>query len=115
MAHHIDLNLTNPGDAPATAYLYFRPIAGIARWSFLVNGSLVELGCVRSPVPYQIAALTLPPGQTRATLDTMTDGGSFYPVEVGVTATPPAPDRAADQRARRVLSEALKLWPLGSP
>ncbi len=91
VAHHVDLNLTNPGDAPATAYLYFRPIAGIARSSFLVNGSLVELGCVRQPVPYQIAALTLPPGQTRATLDTMTDGGSFYPVEVGVTATPPAP------------------------
>jgi hypothetical protein len=91
VSHHIDLTLTNPGDAPAIAYLYFRPIAGIARSSFLVNGSLVELGCVRQPVPYQIAALTLPPGQTRATLETMTDGGSFYPVEVGVTATPPAP------------------------
>ncbi len=91
VAHRVDLNLSNPGDAAATAYLYFRPIAGIARSSFLVNGSLVELGCVRQPVPYQIAALTLPPGQTRATLETMTDGGSFYPVEVGVTATPPTP------------------------
>ncbi len=95
VAHRVDLNLSNPGDAAATAYLYFRPIAGIARSSFLVNGSLVELGCVRQPVPYQIAALTLPPGQTRATLETMTDGGSFYPVEVGVTATPPTPTAPA--------------------
>ena len=91
VAHRVDLTLSNPTDTAATAYLYFRPIAGIARASFLVNGSLVELGCVRQPVPYQIAALTLPPGQTHAALETMTDGGSFYPVEVGVTATPPAP------------------------
>lgn len=92
VAHRVDVNLTNPGGAPATAYVYFRPIAGIARASFLVNGSLVEIGCVRNPVPYQVAALTLSPGQTsRATLETMTDGGSFFPVEIGVTATPPTP------------------------
>ena len=90
--HTIDVNLTNPADAPATAYLYFRPLAGIARASFLVDGSLNELGCVRQPVPYQISAFSLAPRATsRAVIQTMTDGGSFYPVEVGVTATPPQP------------------------
>jgi hypothetical protein len=90
--HTIDIDLSNPADAPTTAYLYFRPIAGIARSSFLVDGNLIELGCVRQPVPYQISAFTLAPRQTsRAVVQTMTDGGSFYPVEIGVTGTPPQP------------------------
>ncbi len=90
--HTVDLTLSNPGDAPAAAYLYLRPIGGIARASFLVNGSLVELGCVREPVPYQISAFELAPGQTsRAVVTTMTDGGSFFPVEIGVSGTPPQP------------------------
>jgi hypothetical protein len=72
--------------------LYFRPIIGIDRASFLVNGTLVELGCVRRAVPYQIAAFDLAPSaQTTATVLTMNDGGSFFPVEIGVTATPPIP------------------------
>lgn len=91
VAHHLDLTLSNPQDTPAVAYLYFRPIAGIARGSFLVDGNLVELGCVREPVPYQLAAFDLAPHETtRAAVETMTDGGSFYPVEIGVTANPPA-------------------------
>jgi len=91
VAHRVDINFANSGDVPATAYVYFRPIAGIARASFLVDGNLVELGCVREPVPYQIASYTLQPRQTaHSVVETMTDGGSFYPVEIGVTATPPA-------------------------
>jgi hypothetical protein len=89
--HAIALALSNPTAAPATAYVYFRPLAGIARSSFLVNGNLIELGCVRQPVPYQIGVFTLAPQQTtQVSVDTMTDGGSFYPVEIGVTGTPPA-------------------------
>ena len=92
VTHTIDVALANPTDAPATAYLYFRPIAGIARASFLVDGNLVEIGCVRQPVPYQIASYDLPAHQNqRAFVQTMTDGGSFYPVEIGVTTTPPQP------------------------
>ncbi|MGA8534927.1 MAG: hypothetical protein WB615_12540 [Candidatus Tumulicola sp.] len=88
----VDVSLSNPGAVPATAYLYFRPIGGIARASFLVDGSLTELGCAREPVPYQIAAFALSPGQSsRAVVQTMADGGSFYPIEIGITATPPAP------------------------
>jgi hypothetical protein len=72
--------------------LYFKPLVGIARSSFLVDGALVEIGCVRVPQPYQIAAIPLAAGASQQVhLDTMTDGGSFYPVEIGVTATPPQP------------------------
>jgi hypothetical protein len=88
--HSIAVGLSNPSPSPSTAYLYFRPIIGIDRASFLVNGNLVELGCVRRSVPYQIASFALAPNeQTTASVLTMTDGGSFFPVEIGVSATPP--------------------------
>ena len=91
--HTINATLNNPSDAPATAYLYMRPIAGVARASFLVDGNLVQVGCVRTPVPYQVATFALAPHQTtRSFVQTMTDGGSFYPIEIGVTATPPQPE-----------------------
>ncbi|MBV8432744.1 MAG: hypothetical protein JO029_00515 [Candidatus Eremiobacteraeota bacterium] len=92
VTHNIDVTMQNAGDAPATAYVYFKPLAGVARASFLVDGNAVELGCMRVPQPYQIASYAIPPRQTiRAFVQTMTDGGSFYPAEVGVTATPPQP------------------------
>jgi hypothetical protein len=90
--HSIAIALSNPSPAPTTAYLYFKPLVGIARSSFLVDGALVEIGCVRVPQPYQIAAIPLAAGVSQQVrLDTMTDGGSFYPIEIGVTATPPQP------------------------
>lgn len=90
--HDIDLTLANPGSSPATAYLFIRPLAGPARGSFLIDGSPVDIGCVRLSVPYQVTSFELAPGQTNRTLvRTMTDGGSFYPVQIGVTATPPQP------------------------
>jgi hypothetical protein len=90
--HTIDVTLTNPSTEPASAYLFFRPLAGPARASFLVDGNLVEIGCVRVSTPYQISTVRLAPGQTNHVLvKTMTDGGSFYPAEIGVTATPPQP------------------------
>ncbi|HXO16908.1 MAG TPA: hypothetical protein VN909_01935, partial [Candidatus Dormibacteraeota bacterium] len=92
VVHAIDLTLTNPGAAPAAAYFFFRPLAGPARASFLIDGNLVDVGCVRLPIPYQVASFNLAPGQTyRTVVQTMTDGGSFYPAEVGVSATTPQP------------------------
>ncbi len=92
VVHSIDLALSNPGASPATAYLYFRPLAGPARGSFLVGSDLVEIGCVRVSTPYQVASFQLAPGQTyRTVVRTMTDGASFYPAQIGVTATPPQP------------------------
>jgi hypothetical protein len=88
----IALTLANPTNASATAYLYFRPMGGVDRGSFLVDGNLVQIGCVRESVPYQVSAFDLAPGQTyHGVVQTMTDGGSFYPAEIGVTTTAPQP------------------------
>ena len=92
VTHTIALTMNNPGSSPFTAYLYFKPLVGPARASFLVGNSIFEIGCVRTPTPYQVTSFELPPGQsTRVTVQTMTDGGSFYPAQIGVTATPPQP------------------------
>ncbi len=92
VTHTIDLTLTNPATTPASAYLFLKPLAGPARGGFLIDGNLFEIGCVRTPVPYQITSFDLGPGQTyRTVVTTMTDGASFYPVEIGLTATPPQP------------------------
>jgi hypothetical protein len=92
VVHTLDLTLSNPSGAPAQAYLYVQPLAGPARGSFLIDGNLVDIGCVRVPSRYQVTAFQLPAGQTQHTVvQTMTDGGSFYPVRIGVTATPPLP------------------------
>jgi hypothetical protein len=92
VSHTINLTITNPGRSPASAYLYFKPLAGPARGAFIVDNNLVELGCVREAAPYQVSAFELAPGQTyRSVVQTMTDGGSFYPAEIGLTATPPRP------------------------
>ncbi len=92
VTHTIDVTLANPGDAAVPAYLYFKPLAGIARATFLVDGNVVQLGCVRVAQPYEVAAYNVGPHQTlRSYVQTMTDGGSFYPVEIGVTQTTPQP------------------------
>lgn len=90
--HTIDLTLENPGAAPAAAYAFVQPLAGPARGTFLLDGNVVDIGCVRVPSRYQITAFQLLPGQTsHVVLQTMTDGGSFYPIRLGVTATAPVP------------------------
>jgi hypothetical protein len=90
--HTIDLTLANPSAVAATAYVFLQPLAGPARGTFLIDGNVFDIGCVRVPSRYQITALPLQPGQTsHAVLQTMTDGGSFYPVRLGVTATAPLP------------------------
>lgn len=88
----VTFTIANPTAAAANAYLYVRPIGGVLRSSFLVDGALVEVGCVRTPVPYQVAAYALAPNQTyRVVVQTMTDGGSNYPAELGITGTAPQP------------------------
>ncbi|MFY9630847.1 MAG: hypothetical protein WAJ94_04475 [Candidatus Cybelea sp.] len=91
IVHTIAVTLENPTAAPAAAYLYVQPLAGPARGSFLVDGNPVDIGCVRVPSKYQVSAFDLPPGQSTHVVQTMTDGGSFYPVRLGVTATAPEP------------------------
>jgi hypothetical protein len=91
IVHTIAVTLENPTAEPAAAYLYVQPLAGPARGSFLVDGNPVDIGCVRVPSKYQVTAFDLPPGQSTHVVQTMTDGGSFYPVRLGVTATAPEP------------------------
>jgi hypothetical protein len=87
----ITFNIDNPGIDPAVVYLYERPLGGVVRSSFLVNNaSLVQPGCVRVAQRYQIGPpVHVPQGQSRVTVQTMTDGGSNYPLEVGITTSSP--------------------------
>ncbi|MBV9438692.1 MAG: hypothetical protein JOZ24_01735, partial [Candidatus Eremiobacteraeota bacterium] len=92
VVHHITFSLANPTDTPQTVYLYERPLGGPVRSSFLVDGQFREVGCVRLPQPYLVTSYQLAPNAAGAsTTVTMTDGGSFYPLEFGVTDAPPSP------------------------
>ena len=86
-------SLANPTAQPATVYLFERPLGGVVRSSFLVDGVLHEVGCVRDPKQrYSIAAFELGAGMRyQLQVLTMPDGGSNYPLEVGISTTAPVP------------------------
>lgn len=95
---NVTFTLVNATNAPATVYLYEKPLGGPVRSTFIVDGTTIETSCARLSQAYQVAAAgqsgayLLAPGQTYAlNVQTMTDGGSNYPLEIGITATPPAP------------------------
>ncbi len=90
----LNFAVTNPTGQAATLYLYEQPMGGPVRSSFLINGTppVVEIQCARASERYQIGApIPVAPGASTVQLQTMTDGGSFYPIEVGLTKTPPSP------------------------
>jgi hypothetical protein len=89
----LEFQIDNPLDQPQTLYLYERPMGGPVRSSFLVNGQLVQVGCARVSNRYQIGdpVVVQPNAKLTLPVQTMTDGGSNYPLEVGLTATPPQP------------------------
>lgn len=89
----LEFQIDNPLDQPQTLYLYERPMGGAVRSSFLVNGQLVQVGCARVPDRYKIGdpVVVQPNAKLMLPVQTMTDGGSSYPLEVGITATPPQP------------------------
>jgi hypothetical protein len=92
VVHRITFALLNPTDDAHLAYLYAKPLGGPLRGTFVIDGQLKELGCVRLPQPYYVTTYQLPPRSSGAsTTVTMTDGGSFYPIEYGVTDVPPLP------------------------
>jgi hypothetical protein len=93
----LNFAITNPTGQTATLYLYEQPMGGPVRSNFLVTAAgatrLTEINCARASEHYQIGTpITAPPGASTVQLQTMTDGGSFYPLEVGLTATPPLPN-----------------------
>ncbi len=101
--HQIAFTLVNPGDAPQSVYLYEKPLGGPVRSTFMIDGQLKEVGCARLPQPYWVTTYQLPPHFTGvSTIVTMTDGGSFYPVELGRDH-----DAAADLHAARRLTGRL--------
>lgn len=86
----IALTLLNPTDAAQQVYLYQKPAGGPVRSVYLIDGQLKELGCVRLPWAYWVTTYELPAHSTGLSKTvTMTEGGSFYPLEYGVTPTPP--------------------------
>jgi hypothetical protein len=88
----ITFDVDNPGARVGTVYLYEKPLGGGVRSVFLVDGAVIELGCARLPNRYEIASFQIAPhAGTELHLWSMTGGGSSYPLEVGVTATPPSP------------------------
>jgi hypothetical protein len=88
--HSISFTYVNPSDAAQVVYLYERPLGGPVRSTFLIDGQLKELGCARLSQPYLVTTYELPAHYTGvSTIVTMTDGGSFYPLELGATATQP--------------------------
>jgi len=90
--HRITFSLDNPTDDPQLVYLYERPLAGPVRSTFIVDGQMKDVGCARLPQQYRVMSYQLAPQSRGAsTTITMTDGGSFYPLEFGVTSTPPLP------------------------
>lgn len=92
IVHRIAFTLINPTDTPRLVYLYEKPLAGPVRSSFYIDGQLKDLGCVRMQQPYWITTYQLAPHTTGlSTTLTMPDGGSFYPLEFGVSETQPLP------------------------
>jgi hypothetical protein len=86
VTHRITFTLVNPTDVPQIVYLYEKPLGGPVRASFFIDGRFKELDCVRMRVPYLLSDYQLPPHYTGVVkMETMTDGGSFYPVEIGAT------------------------------
>jgi hypothetical protein len=83
-------DLNNPTSTAATVYLYAQPDGGVVRNSYIVDGTLVDMGCARLAQRYLVASKQLDP-HASATMHvlTMPDGGSNYPVELGVTTVAP--------------------------
>lgn len=92
VVQHLAFTLHNPTAQPQTVYLYETARGGPVRASYLVDGAMVTMGCARVPTPYLIAQYTLDASSQRiVSVQTMADGGSNFPLEVGVTQTPPQP------------------------
>ena len=92
VVHHITFDISNPNTKAQNIYLYEKPLGGPVRSTFIVDGRVVELGCVRVPQRYLITMYQMPPQwHAASTITTMADGGSNYPLEIGITTTEPIP------------------------
>lgn len=91
--HHVTFDIDNPTGMPQTVYLYEKPTGWPTINSFIIDGQLKQMGCARAEQRYEITEYDVAPNaQQTSTIVTMTDGGSSYPLEIGLTQTPPLPN-----------------------
>ncbi len=91
---NVRLALTNPTQAPAIVYLYEKPIGYPVTTTIDFTGDSVptRLQCAKQPERYLVRAFDVPAdGNVTITGSYMTDGGSTYPLDFGLTSTPPSP------------------------
>ncbi len=91
----VQLQLANPTPAPQSVYLYEVAGGGGATATFRFDGDPAPTSvlCVNDPANrYLVKEFALAPGETRTvTGEYMTDGTSYFPVDFGLSATPPLP------------------------
>lgn len=93
--HQLSLTMYNPTDQTAPVYLFMAPRAGPVRSSYLIDNDATpfEYGCVRAQNPmvrYRLRSYSLPPRTTvQSRILTMSEGGSNYPITIGVSAVAP--------------------------
>jgi hypothetical protein len=93
VVQRITFDVNNPSTQPQIVYLYEKPLGGPVKSIFLINGQPKDMGCVRVPERYMIAEYEMPPQtQIPLTVTTMADGGSNYPLKIGITTNPPLPN-----------------------
>ncbi len=91
---NVNLTLSNPTQAPATVYLYEKPIGYPVTTTIDFNGDAAptRLQCAKQRVRYLVRGFDVPAGGNATISGTyMTDGGSTYPLDFGLTSTPPSP------------------------
>lgn len=95
--HQLLITMNNPTDQPAPVYLFMAPRAGPVRSTYLIDDDAtpLELGCVRAQNPmvrYLLRAYTVPArGSLQSRVLTMSEGGSNYPITIGVSEEAPEP------------------------
>lgn len=89
----LSVTLTNVSSGAGWVYLYETPSRQGATTTVLFDDeqAAIELPCLQAPGRYLIRKFSVPPGGTPlvVTGTFMTDGGSEYPIELGLSLDPP--------------------------
>ena len=80
--YQVELELNNSSSYYQKAEVWFIPIAGQARGTFLLEDKVIEVAS-RSGIPKSIMSWKLPPfTKKKIKIQTMPEPGAFYPVEL---------------------------------
>ena len=91
--HRVTVAIDNPTGTTQPVYLFEQPFGGATINNFVIDGQVKQMGCARIPQRYEINEYDVPANSsTTSTVVTMTDGGSSYPLQIGLTQTPPQPE-----------------------